>query len=367
MTLVKAVKVFSLVFLPLSLVKFYSGYQTYFQIFYLLLGCYSFIKFKLWSNSKLLIISIILLLNLLNSYYLFNQVPLSEYVQLGLLISLIWYIVNEYTETDFLKYSKVVSVIALVISVLNSFDLTSVYQGRELFGIKRVAGIIGEPNFSVFAMILPWIILFKNKKYNWLFICSIPLCWTLSRSVLIFLATLFLFLVIKMMLKQKSKNIFAAIFILIYLSPIIFATTYNNSIHRNRRKLVNQLSSRFYLSSYYTDIGIKNILGVGLSNGRKYYNQNGAAFKDEVRVALHKSDVESTEQHSLYSQVLSEFGFTIYFLLLILVLRFRKVLSLDSPYFLAFLTIPAFINTLNELTFFLAIAYFIKDHKNKTN
>jgi len=250
--------------------------------------------------------------------------------------------------------------LSLVISILNSFAPINIYDAREFLGIIRTAGIIGEPNFTAFAMLLPWIIFLKNKNYSWLVICTIPLCWTLSRSILIFAVALGVFLLLKNIFKKLSTPMLLTSFVLIYLSPIIFKMTYELSPKPIKKQLISKLSTRFYLTSFYTDVGINNLLGAGLSNGRKYFNLNGAAFKDKVRLELDTPTVEATEQHSVYSQIISEFGIVVYFLLLGIMLRFRNLLSLESPYFLALLTVPAFINSLNELTLFVAIAYFMK-------
>lgn len=353
------VKIISLIALPLSLVKHIESHATYFQIFYILLGAYAFFKYSLFKNHFIQIISTIFIINGATSYFFFNKIYITEYIQLGSLISLIFYLRDKYQEYDFIKYSKAITIISLVTSIINYFSPDNVFKMRSFLGIDRVGGIVGEPNFSLFAMTLPWIVFYNNKKYKWLSLISIPIFMVQSRSTYVFLivfALLELISYAKPKLLKASQLLFLS---LLFLSPIIITLTYNSVSNKTKNFLVSKVSPRFYLTPYYLNIGVNKPLGVGLTLGRRHFIDYGEQYREKVKIEANINSVELGEQHSIYNQILSEFGIIIYISIYLFLAFFlyKGKTNIRTNSFIATVSLLLFINGLNELNLFVTLAY----------
>lgn len=356
------IKIASLILLPISLIKKFNGVVTYFQIFYILLGIYSFFQYKLWKNKVIQTVIGIFAINIIASFLINQSANWLEYIQLGAMICLIWLIKNTYTELDFVKYSKITISIASLICIYNFMQSDNIFAFRSFFGIPRVGGIIGEPNFSAFATFLPCLIFYEKKMFKWLLIGSFPLLTVQSRSVYIAIFILIMLEMSSYLIKTKKLR-FKEILLYIFLfSPFLIAITYETSSSTTKKSLVNKLSTRFYLTRYYTEQGIKHPFGVGLANGQPLYKKEGVQFREKVANEINSSNIEHAEQHSIFNQVLSEFGIIIYFFIFIGLVRYRnQIFQYINNSHISAISILVFINGINELTTFLLIAYILKN------
>ncbi|MBT4792555.1 MAG: hypothetical protein HON90_13365 [Halobacteriovoraceae bacterium] len=359
------IKTISLLALPLSLVKRIESHTTYFQIFYLLLGAYAFFKYSLFKKKYIQVVILIFVVNAITAYFVSGTIQFKEYIQLGSLFTLVYFIKEKYNELDFIKYAQVVTSLSILISFINFFSVNNPFKFRSFLGVDRIGGIIGEPNFSAFAMALPWIIFYNNKRFKWLFFASIPFIWVQSRAVLVFV---FVFILLELINKFKPsilKNVHLVILSLFFLSPFIITATYDLAPNETKHFLVSKITPRFYLAQFYSITGFKNPFGVGLANGRSYYVENGIEFRNKVMQEASLKQVESNEQHSLFIQVLSEFGIFLYAGLAYLILLYGRQAKYKKGMsnFIPLLSILLFINGLNELTLFISFSYCFLDRK----
>lgn len=373
----KYFKFLPIILLALSLIKSIDGQKTYFQIFYMILGLYSFINYELWKNKIIWIISSIFILNMGIAYLVSDNVQWLEYIQLGGLISIIWYLREKFSTSEYLLYSKFVTIISLAISTFYFFFTLNIYGERSYLGIKRVAGIIGEPNYSAFALIFPWLLFYKNKNYKWLFISTISLFWTESRSIIIVILIIFIFDLIKQYAEKALPKIKSLCFLGIVISPFFVAIGYELASPSMKSKLIHSVTTRFYLTRYYVELGIKNPLGVGLSNGLYYYEKNGDIFRKQTMQIIDENPpidkskhtyVEKNEQHSIFTQLISEFGIISFLALFIYIFKSSRYRPAKwESITIACIAACMFINGFNELTTFLLIGYQLRNLSIKQN
>lgn len=359
-------KIASLILLPISLIKRVDGHTTYLQVLYLLFGLYSFYNYKLWKNKAIYVVSAGFILNILSAYYIGHRFQIFEYGQLGLLISLVWLFKEDYTDLDFIKYAKVVTVISIALSLFYILFAKNIYGYRAYFGIPRVGGIVGEPNFSAFASLIPWIIFYKNKIRKWMLISLIPLMWTESRSIFIFFFVLFTLELASKVTPKLLVKLKLLFLIFLLSTPAILAISYEFAPNKTKTFLVKKFSTRFYLANYYSKLGVKHPLGVGLANGHSHYVKKGEAFRKQVERDIKDRRIEKNEQHSIFVQILSEFGIIIYVILSTFILfKVFPMLPAIPNSLLAGFSSLVFINGLNELSTFILIGYILNIAQQK--
>lgn len=351
--------------LSLSLIKSFERVPTYFQLIYIIIGAFVFLKNYNTLLKKTPLIYCILVINFLITFFTSPPPLVTEYIQIVSLIGVSYWIT---TLKDYKKFFKNYSYSTLILSTFisaHNFFISNFHFGYRYFNFPRIGGIVGEPNFSAFALSLPLLYFLKGKK--WLPICLILLNLLLlqSRSALIFLIFLIFFTFIYS-LNFLSKNLKCMInkylFIFIFMSPFVISGIYNAAGDSHKKILVKKLSTRFYLNDYYLSLGLANPLGVGLQKGQKYYKEKGESFRIKTSKKLRIKWIERAEQHSLFLQVISEFGIIIYFILFLIILKYD---CLHNSYTLnSILVMLVFTNGLNELTLFIGFIYAYLQNKD---
>lgn len=349
--------------LPFSLIKQVYSFKTNLQVLYVIIGAYSFVQNEIYKRKLFLFLCSILAINFLIHKAYLDPEKTIKYIQVIALICVAYYAGISFSNKDFLIYAYTATLLALAISLHNYLLPYDTYKVIRFLPFERVSGIIGEPNFSAFSMILPWVIFYRNKKYLFLIVTTLLAVATQSRGVYVFFVLFLMLELINLASERARKTSAIALISVIILSPFILSLFNQNSLFNEKRKSMidRNASSRLILSQYYTQIGSEQPFGVGLDNAYEFYKKNGDSFRKKTKKEL-KTWVETNEQHSLFSQVYSEFGVVVYSILILITIYYSiRVIEIQKiilhTHIISILSPLMFINGLYELTLYLAIGY----------
>ncbi|MCB0393893.1 MAG: O-antigen ligase family protein [Bdellovibrionales bacterium] len=282
--------------------------------------------------------------------------PFFRLLQLLGMILFMSYLVRNLRESHL---TKLISALLIIHVLTLALDLVwgSTPWRREFFGISiyRFPGIVGEPNFSSALLVgLLGISLALNQKglAAASFLSILP---TWSRAGIlgsVLLATLHF---VRPRLSKRTQMALGLVGTLGFLlAPFLIHILFQFSSPETATRL-SSMSPRFFQIPSYVDLAIDNPLGVG-------YRQGGAhvrPYVDRNMVKVDRSPMYS-EQHNLYVQVISEFGFLGFILFGIFLVTITKRSSLNQfrflPVWLTTLFMFSFTNGLSELIFYLAAA-----------
>lgn len=344
----------------LSVIKRLWLKQTYSQSIYALVALFYFFSHKLFINKVYIGICLVLVANMIVGYVKFESFHYLEYLQLLSLIAISFGVFYTYNKRTYFVYARTMTTISSFITALYILIPEEHYSGRSYLGIDRIPGLIGEPNYSAIALTLPFIILHRNRNYFWLALCFANIWIVQSRGGFIFLILYIILSSLKSNGKMQ-KTLSLLLILLSLMSPFIVSTIYNSSSNSFKRTLVTKVSTRFYLTDYYTSIGINNLTGTGILNSYYDYRQQGSTYREKVLNELKLNEVEANEQHSIFNQLLSDFGIIFYSMIILAFLTYLRYLyTYKSIYILSSLISPlVFANGLTELMPYIGIAYFL--------
>lgn len=341
--------------LVLSVVKRVDLHKTFSQLIYIPLGLFFYLKNVTILKPLSFIIIVFYLIDILLAYNDYIKVSY-EYIQLVSLIGIFCHfrILDMKSVLNYLKAFLLLSFLFLI--YYYAFSENS-YGGGRLFFIPRTGGVVGEPNFSSFISLCLGACFLYLGNINYSLLSFFTLVFYQSRASLVSLIVFVLVFLFYKLFRRKLKYLQMLVFVLLVISPFVISSFYKASSVDTKRRLV-KVSTRFYLTNYYSSLGVKKPLGVGLGLGRMEYVKNGEHFRNDLKTSLGLSKVELNEQHSLFNQILSEFGILRYVFVWVIIFWFVFFYVYDEivvNFLIVIFTNLMFLNGINEVLLFISV------------
>jgi len=354
--------------IPLSILKKPLFIPIYLNIIPLIIGFYFFIT-KLKLKRIFIPILCIILVNIAVVIYQENYFSILKELQLILLLFFSSYLASQISHSSFISTAKIILFLSLLIFTLEYITLGPVLGYRDFFGIKlpRYVGPIGEFNFTGLLLSGISLIFLINRKYLFFIITLFVMLFPASRGaylpVIVFLFVVFLHLLTQRN-RKISKFILYSLFYTIVSYPFIVYFMHHSLGNIEIEKTLAIFSSmRYVYHVHYVDLGFHFPFGLGYFNGLEYLRNNitsiGGLFIFNYLPIL--------EQHCMYIQIFSEFGFIGY---IVFILFFRRILVIayQQSFLLAaawvsILTGFLFLNGLSEFILFFFIGYILNGRK----
>jgi hypothetical protein len=349
---------------PIFLIKRILVKKTFLQLAFPLVGICSFVKSRKISN-YLLPFYFFCIYGMLQGALLgsFSSIArCGQVMAMGLFTEFIFRYLKKEQIEDFIRASLFWGIsYNLFFWVLTP---NKIYKSYGFVKLPMIDGIIGEPNFSGLYFLGCMLYFFLNKNLKWASVSFLLILMTASRSM-IFTAALggFIFGLQQLPAFKKIATWGARLlgFSLI-LYPFLFMGLYKFA-PKNKHELLNKLTSgRFGIHSVYADMALKKPFGVGYFKGKNYFNEN--RYGDDLKFPTNHLKINEKytyEQHSVFIQVLSEFGFLGYLFFAFFVISFfihlYRADEVLANYFIVLLFPLTQLNGLHEfiLYFFLAL------------
>lgn len=312
---------------------------------------------EFFKNPKLCHIVLFLLSILLLNFLLIDQLDYFTYglraVQLvGLFLTFNFLIINSMV-IDYVKGAKFVLICSVLILIVDILLERYALSSKFIFNIqigRRYLGVSGEPNFSGFLLLVITLILFYYRSYRLVLLSIVTLFFTGSRASLL---SLFLFVVLicfdRVLSQKMIKRLIVLIFLLGTLSSVFIGFSMQHLSKKNKGILKYASSERSELYKSYINLFFEApLLGHGYTNSAAKYKKNPSKY------GFHKP----LEQHSLYLQILTDFGLILFTVIYFLLLRLLIILPNKIGIFLlpALMNI-SFINAINEPILYIYLAF----------
>ncbi len=335
-------------------------FKTYSQVFILAFGGFEAIRSRLKLFPAMYLLIFMVLLNFIP--LVSEALPYTmgfRLLQLLLMIYFLQFVAREYSPKTFEYGGYLILTLHLIQVLAESIGPPSGFL-RRIWGINipRFSGVIGEPNFSA-ALLLGFAgILYFQKNKRLAVLMSLGILPTLSRAGFICMVFLFFSWTLAKYSKKLGSIFSYTVLVLGILAPI-FAYIANKNADSNQLKALIEKSQRIYLVPGHIDIGLDHpVLGVGYRNSINYINT-----KTEYVKSLSRKPPLKSEQHSLYVQVFSEFGFVGLILFLSFVFYIHYLALLRDPLLSSTWSILlfcfVFMNGLSELVIYLVAGYIL--------
>lgn len=335
--------------LALSSLKFPLGFKIYLNVIPLLLGLYHLISRKSSHLKFFWPIILMLFLNLIPLIIAEQYKGVLRLVQVFLMINFAYFICEIWKNQDAEKFSTFTTWLAAGLMILEIIfigpDGIKNYFGMQ---IPRYRGLLGESNFSAIILVFNSLLLWELKKKGHFFLNLFLLLLLASRTGALMLIFYFSF---KYLYDHKKyfKGYLGFFFVISFLTPFIIYIC-NLILPIEFIVYIEKLSNgRFFLWYPYVVMGFKNVLGVGYFQGihhYEFYLKPILTFVDSIR------GHQLNEQHSIYIQVFSEFGFICYALFCYQVFLIIKKIY-NSKIIVTFTTLMFGYLLLNGLTEYL--------------
>ena len=295
----------------------------------------------------------ILLINLCHISLNFSTQSLLRMLQLcvaTLTLNIISHILNKKFLVTFIKMTLLLSILYIT---FDFFQDNFIQTSKKVFGLKlskRYLGIIGEPNFSALLTGVLALISFEIRKHLLSFLLIITYLPTSSRTILAMVITYIFLKLIYHLSKNSLKYLPIPFILFIFLSPLTFPMI-SEQLNREQKLKLNQVSSeRFHLQTAYAKMFFDKPFGTGYMQGRKHLKPK------EEKYGFYKD----LDQHNIYLQILTEFGFFGFIFYALFIYRTFQIIPNDAyPFAISFFTCFYFINGLNEVIFWISIGFIL--------
>jgi len=246
---------------------------------------------------------------ILNAYYSY-WIGIARIFQLFFMIFFAHFLATYYKKNELVKLLYVILIFSTIWFAIEPF-LSLEMSYKEIPGISIrftvLRGIIGEPSFTgiMLAGIGVILLVFKN---NWLFVFSIILVLITGNRASLFVILCSLVLVLESKIPDKVWKIGTKVFLIFLLFyPFIFLIFHEFGGSSLKENLFALTSARSAIHSTYIEIFKSHPFGIGYFRGPSLFLQfsNLIASSDMYNSVILKYNYE---QHSLFMQVLSEFG-----------------------------------------------------------
>jgi len=362
--------------IPLGVIKRISGVKIYLNVIPVIFGIYYWVRYRKFDNFFLPLL-IIIIINLYPTLTGDNlTVGLLRLGQFIALIGFTNYLIYKVELKYFLQFICIWEIISIVLFVANELYQFDSYGDKSFLGFNRFSFIVGEPNFSGLLYFSSFLIKINLKKYWSSSISIILMLLTFSRGIALGL-TVFILLYV---LYKLSEKYFKIIIYILGISIICYPVTlyaFSKLADASMQMYFLSLSPRYYLHLAYINMFLDNpFFGVGYRSGINYLPEYIYGLKTHLIINLqYFSPLEISEQHSLFIQVLSEFGAISYLIfglflykLFSMALKHSEILAISC---LSFSVSLLFLNCLSEMSFYMFIAFIIKtsylDHGKNNN
>lgn len=250
-----------------------------------------------------------------------------------------------------IRYILILSGLFFVLELL--FYYPNPFFYREFFGfpLYRFAGIVGEPNYTGFLLLVMAIFSLSIKKYRYLAIIFLFIFLTGSRASLLAFLILLIFFHYKLIKISKYGVYFLLLFpLIIYFNKSILFENYEFI------QAINILSSsRMGVWWNYFALMWDNPFGYGSFQTQYFFGTDieGSFFAKEKMQA-----------HNLILQLIADYGVYTY-IVFITSFIFWKKNKIIFLYLFPFVVNLYFINPINELGLYLFLSFLLITNKNK--
>ena len=344
-------------FLFLAVLKSPLQLPIYFNIIMPIIGLWQFLQMRTIPKIYLVLFAM-LFINLIPTLYFNNS---ASYIRLTQLFFILFFSIYMIKHLDLNDYSRIFKTIIFLSPIFFLLEFITIGDAgtRDFFGISltRLTGITGEFNFT--AGLLSGICLFFmiGKRYPLAIFAALQIFATAGRGAFLPLV-IFTGLVIVKRLFNRGLALTISFFLLMlmFLYPLFLLKIHHLLDFDTAVKINFYSSLRYQLHLGYAQIGLEYPLGVGYFNGVKTLPEYTDLFGWRPQENI-------LEQHNLFLQVFSEFGwigYGLFIIFLLSIVRYAYFISDRILFgFVSFLSMFLFLNGLHEFIFWAYISFIV--------